>query len=165
MGADGNREKNMHSKLFAASAALLTMATAQVASAQMPTWSAEQTDAWKVVQQSWADDVAQNGKWPANYADPQMVVWSGEFAAPRGKDSAVRWTKFQTTQGKVIQYELSPQSISLSGDTAVVTYALTIVTQRGTDKPDWGKEAIVETLVRTTTGWKFLSSTSFALGK
>ena len=94
-----------------------------------------------------------------------MVVWSSEFAAPRGKDSAVRWTKFQNTQGKVIQYELSPQSISLSGDTAVVTYALTIVSQRGTDKPDWGKEAIVETLVRTTTGWKFLSSTSFALGK
>lgn len=155
----------MNRILFAASAALLAMATAQVASAQMPTWSAEQGEAWKVVQQSWADDVAQNGKWPANYADPQMVVWSGEFAAPRGKDSAVRWTKFQTTQGKVIQYELSPQSISLSGDTAVVTYALTIVTQRGTDKPDWGKEAIVETLVRTTTGWKFLSSTSFALGK
>jgi len=155
----------MNRILFAASAALFVMAAAPVASAQMPTWSAEQTEAWKIVQQSWVDDVAQNGKWPANYADPQMVVWSAEFAAPRGKDSAVRWTKFQTTQGKVIQYELAPQSISLSGDTAVVTYALTIVTQRGTDKPDWGKEGIVETLVRSGTGWKFLSSTSFALGK
>lgn len=155
----------MNRLLFAASAALLTMATAQVASAQMPTWSAEQTEAWKIVQQSWVDDVAQNGKWPANYADPQMVTWSSEFAAPRGKDSTVRWTKFTSTQGKVIQYELSPQSISLSGDTAVVTYALTVVTQRGTDKPDWNKEAIVETLVRSGTGWKFLSSTSFALGK
>ncbi|MBK6411920.1 nuclear transport factor 2 family protein [Sphingopyxis sp.] len=155
----------MHSKLLAASAALFVLAMVPIASAQMPTWSAEQSDAWKVVQQSWVDDVAQNGKWPANYADPQMVVWSSEFAAPRGKDSAVRWTKFQNTQGKVIQYELSPLSISLSGDTAVVTYALTIVSQRGTDKPDWGKEGIVETLVRTTSGWKFLSSTSFALGK
>jgi len=155
----------MHSKLYAASAALFVMAMAPLASAQMPTWSAEQGEAWKIVQQSWVDDVAQNGKWPAEYADPQMVVWSAEFAAPRGKESAVRWTKFQNTQGKVIQYELSPQSISLSGDTAVVTYALTIVSQRGTDKPEWGKEAIVETLVRTATGWKFLSSTSFALGK
>ena len=155
----------MHRKLLAASAALTLLAMAPLASAQMPTWSAEQGEAWKVIQQSWVDDVAQNGKWPANYADPQFVVWSSEFAAPRGKDSAVRWTKFQNGQGKVIQYELSPQSISLSGDTAVVTYALTVVSQRGTDKPDWGKEAIVETLVRTATGWKFLSSTSFALGK
>jgi hypothetical protein len=155
----------MNRMMFAASAALFVMGAAPVASAQMPTWSAEQAEAWKVVQQSWVDDVAQNGKWPANYADPQMVVWSSEFAAPRGKDSAVRWTKFQATQGKVIQYELSPQSISLSGDTAVVTYALTIVNQRGTDKPEWGKEAIVETLVRGDGGWKFLSSTSFALGK
>jgi predicted outer membrane protein len=155
----------MHSKLLAASAALLVVAAAPVANAQMPTWSAEQADAWKVIQQSWVDDVAQNGKWPGEYADPQMVVWSSEYAAPRGKDSAVRWTKFQNSQGKVIQYELSPQSISLSGNTAVVTYALTVVSQRGTEKPDWGKEAIVETLVRSGTGWKFLSSTSFALGK
>jgi len=153
----------MHHKLLAASAALFILTAAPNAGAQMPTWSAEQTEAWRVIQQSWADDVAQNGKWPANYADPQMVVWSAEFAAPRGKDSAVRWTKFGTTQGKVIQYELSPQSISLSGDTAVVTYALTIVTQRGTDKPDWGKEGIAETLVRSGTGWKFLSSVSFSL--
>lgn len=155
----------MNRMMFAASVALFVVAMAPVAQAQMPTWSAEQAAAWKVVEQSWVDDVAQNGKWPTNYADPQMVVWSSEFAAPRGKDSAVRWTKFLNGQSKVIQYELSPQSISLSGNTAVVTYALTIVNQRGTDKPDWGKEAIVETLVRSGTGWKFLSSTSFALGK
>lgn len=155
----------MHGKLLAASAALLLMGAAPAAQAQMPTWSAEQAEVWKVVQQSWVDDVAQNGKWPTDYADPQMVTWSSEFAAPRGKDSTVRWTKFQATQGKVIQYELSPQSISLSGNTAVVTYALTVVSQRGTDKPDWGKEAIVETLVRSGSGWKFLASTSFSLEK
>lgn len=152
-------------KLLAASAALLLVGAAPLAHAQMPTWSAEQGEIWKFVQQSWVDDVAQNGKWPAEYADPQMVTWSAEFAAPRGKDATVRWTKFQNSQGKVLQYELSPQSISLSGNTAVVTYALTIVAQRGTDKPDWGKEAIVETLVRSGGGWKFLASTSFSLEK
>ncbi|WP_432769704.1 MAG: SnoaL-like domain-containing protein [Sphingopyxis sp.] len=155
----------MTRNFFAASAALLLMGAAPLAHAQMPTWSAEQSEVWGFIQQSWKDDVAQNGKWPANYADPQMVVWSSEFAAPRGKDSAVRWTKFLNGQGKVLQYELSPQSISLSGNTAVVTYALTVVNQRGTEKPDWGKEAIVETLVRSEGGWKFLSSTSFGLGK
>lgn len=155
----------MNRKLLAAAAALSLVGIAPSAHAQMPTWSAEQGAVWTYVQQSWKDDVAQNGKWPGEYADPQMVVWSSEFAAPRGKDSAVRWTKFQNGQGKTLQYELSPQSISLSGNTAVVTYAVTLVHQRGTDKPDWDKEAIVETLVRDGSGWKFLSSTSFALGK
>ncbi|MBL0768724.1 hypothetical protein K5P26_13545 [Sphingopyxis sp. XHP0097] len=155
----------MQTKFLTASAALFLMGAAQVAHAQMPTWSAEQAAAWKVIEQSWVDDVAQNGKWPADYADPQMVVWSSEYAGPRGKDSAIRWTKFQNGQGKTLQYELSPQSISLSGNTAVVTYALTIVTQRGTEKPDWSKEAIVETLVRSGSNWKFLSSTSFSLDK
>ena len=155
----------MTRNLLAASAALFVMASAQIAAAQMPTWSPQQAEVWKFVEQSWVDDVAQNGKWPADYADPQMVTWSAEFAAPRGKDATVRWTKFQNSQGKVLQYELAPQTISLSGNTAVVTYALTIVAQRGTEKPDWGKEAIVETLVRSGGGWKFLASTSFSLEK
>lgn len=155
----------MNGKLFAASAALLVMAATPAAHAQMPGWSAPQSEVWQVVQQSWVDDVAQNGKWPGDYADPQMVIWSSEFAAPRGKDAAVRWTKFLDAHGKTLQYELSPQSISLSGDTAVVTYAVTMISQRGTDKPEWDKEAIVETLVRSGGSWKFLASTSFALGK
>lgn len=155
----------MNYPLLAASAALSLMATAQVAQAQLPTWSPEQAAVWKIVDQSWVDDVAQNGKWPTQYADPQMIVWSSEFAAPRGIDSAARWTKFQNGQGKTLQYELSPQSISLSGNTAVVTYAVTMVSQRGTDKPDRSKEAIIETLVKNGSSWKFLASTSFDLGK
>ena len=48
----------MHNRLLAASAALFISSMAPTASAQMPTWSAQQTEAWQVVQQSWADDVA-----------------------------------------------------------------------------------------------------------
>lgn len=84
----------MHRTLMAASAALLFVVPSSPAQTQMPTWSAEQGKVWQVVDQSWVDDVAQNGKWPAAYADPQMVVWSPDFASPRGKDSATRWTKF-----------------------------------------------------------------------
>lgn len=156
----------MHYKFLAASAAAMLFAgTAQVASAQMPTWSPEQAAVWKVVEQSWVDDVAQNGKWPANYADPQMLSWSPDFPSPRGKDSAVRWSKFGNSQSKTLQYEVTPLAIALSGNTAVVSYTAVVVSQRGTDKPERERDAITETLVRSGDTWKFLATTSFGLGK
>lgn len=156
----------MHYKFLTASAAAMLFAgTTQLASAQMPSWTPEQTAVWNVVAQSWVDDVAQNGKWPADYADPQMLSWSADFPSPRGKDSAVRWAKFGNSQNKTLQYEVTPLAIALSGNTAVVSYTAYIVSQRGTDKPENAKEAITETLVRDGKGWKFLSTTGFSLGK
>lgn len=152
-------------KWTAVVAAVLTCASAQVAYAQMPTWSAEQKAVWAVVEASWVDDVAGNGKWPGDYADPQMIAWSAEHPAPRGKDAIAKWARFNESQGKTIQYEITPQAIAISGNTAVATYALAIVRQRGTDKPDQSKEAVVETLVRTGGTWKYLASTGFSLGK
>ena len=47
----------------------------------------------------------------------------------------------------------------------MVNYVAVNVSQRGTDKPDRDANAIIETLVRDGTGWKFLSSSSFSLKK
>lgn len=153
----------MKIKFLAAAAALCLSCFAPMASAQMPTWSAEQQSAWKLVSDSWVDDVAQNGKWPANYADPQFIGWSPDVPSPRGLAASVRWSRFSEKQGKVIHYEITPQAIALSGNTAVVSYTLLIIHQRGTDKPSNDQEAITETLVRSGSSWKYLSSISFPL--
>jgi hypothetical protein len=141
----------------------MTFGAASTAHAQMPTWSAEQQTAWKLVSDSWVDDVAQNGKWPAQYADPQFIGWSPDVPSPRGLAASIRWSRFSETQGKVIHYEITPQAIALSGNTAVVSYTLLIVYQRGTDKPSHDQEAITETLVRSGSSWKYLASVSFPL--
>lgn len=153
----------MKPMIFAASAALCLAFIAPSAHAQMPTWSPEQQGAWKVVADSWVDDVAQNGKWPAEYADPQFIGWSPETPSPRGLAASIRWSRFSETQGKVIHYEITPQAIALSGSTAVVSYTLLIVYQRGTDKPEYDQDAITETLVKSGGSWKYLSSVGFSL--
>lgn len=149
--------------ILAASAALCLSFLSPAANAQMPSWSTEQQSAWKVVSDSWVDDVAQNGKWPANYADPQFIGWSPDVPSPRGLEASIRWSRFSEKQSKVIHYEITPQAIAMSGSTAVVSYTLLIVSQRGTDKPEHNQEAITETLVRSGGSWKYLSSVSFRL--
>lgn len=143
----------------------ISLGFAGAVNAQAPTWSAEQTAVWKVVSQSWADEAAQNGKWPGTYIDDNVISWSQENPMPIYKDSLLKWTRFNETQGKTIHYDISPAAIAIRGDTAVVNYVATNVSQRGTDKPDRDVNAIIETLVRDGTGWKFLSTSSFTLKK
>lgn len=133
--------------------------------AQAPTWNAEQTAVWKVVSQSWADEAAQNGKWPASYVDDNVISWSQENPMPIYKDSLIKWSRFNESQGKTIHYDISPAAIAIKGDTAVVNYVATNVSQRGTDKPDRDVNAIIETLVKDGNSWKFLSTSSFSLKK
>ncbi len=135
------------------------------AEAQAPTWNAEQTAVWKVVSQSWADEAAQNGKWPGSYVDDNVISWSQENPMPSYKDSLIKWSRFNESQYKTIHYDISPAAIAIKGDTAVVNYVAINVSQRGTDKPDRDVNAIIETLVRDGNGWKFLSTSSFNLKK
>jgi hypothetical protein len=133
--------------------------------AQAPSWNAEQTAVWKVVSQSWADEAAQNGKWPASYVDDNVISWSQENPMPSYKDSLIKWSRFNESQYKTIHYDISPAAIAIKGDTAVVNYVAINVSQRGTDKPDRDVNAIIETLVRDGNSWKFLSTSSFSLKK
>ena len=84
---------------------------------------------------------------------------------PIYKDSLVKWSRFNESQSKTVHYDISPAAIAIRGNTAVVNYVAVNVSQRGTDKPDRDANAIIETLVRDGTGWKFLSSSSFSLKK
>ena len=138
---------------------------AATATAQAPTWSAEQMAVWNVVSQSWADEAAQNGKWPGSYVDDNVISWSQENPMPIYKDSLLKWSRFNESQSKTVHYDISPAAIAIRGNTAVVNYVAVNVSQRGTDKPDRDANAIIETLVRDGTGWKFLSSSSFSLKK
>lgn len=138
---------------------------AGTASGQAPTWSAEQTAVWNVVSQSWADEAAQNGKWPGAYVDDHVISWSQENPMPIYKDSLVKWSRFNESQYKTVHYDISPAAIAIRGNTAVVNYVATNVSQRGTEKPDRDVNAIIETLVRDGSSWKFLSSSSWSLKK
>lgn len=147
------------------------MAQAPTASAQAPTWSSEQTAVWSVITRSWTDEVARNGRWPGQYVHQNVVSWGPEWPMPRYRESVERWSRWYDEQGRIVQHEISPAAITMSGNTAVVHYTAVTMRQRalprGETPPAPEREAvgIVETLVREGASWRFLSSTSFPLGR
>ena len=47
-----------------------------VAQAQTPSWTIEQMAVWKVVADSYVDEVAKNGKWPNAYVHDNVVRYT-----------------------------------------------------------------------------------------
>lgn len=140
---------------------LAVLALAFNSHAQQPSWSDAQMDVWKVVQASWVDDVAENGKWPADYVHDKYTTWSADAAGPLYKDAAIKWSRFGDESSTTLIYELSPAAITVEGNTAVVHYSATTVTENY--KSDRNREVIriSETLVKSGNSWKFLAGSSF----
>ena len=126
------------------------------------TWSAEQTALWDYVTQSWEDDVAKNGKWPAEYAHESYVGWGAKDPAPRNREESISWNRVQNEGGSTtIWYKVTPMSIVIEGDTAVVMYYADLLVEDKEKKRKRDATGLVEVFVREGQGWKFLSSTGF----
>lgn len=131
------------------------------ANAQAPSWNNTQKEVWALVEQSWVDDVAENGKWPADYVHENYSAWADDTAAPRGRDSSISWSRFADENGNTLKYELSPEAIAVAGDTAVVHYHVTLVTENHEGKRDNSVGRITEILIRDGRTWKWLGGVSY----
>ena len=131
------------------------------ANAQQPSWNEAQLEIWALIEQSWVDDVARNGKWPADYVHNNYVSWGDNLAAPRYRDSAIAWGKFAGESSNTLMYEISPAAIVVENDTAVVHYYATTVTENSSGQRNRNVSRIMETLIREGRGWKWLASVSY----
>lgn len=131
------------------------------ANAQAPTWNDAQMEVWKLVEQSWVDDAAENGKWPTDYVHDSYVTWGDGDAAPRGKDSAIAWNRFNDESSNTLMYEVSPEAIAVVDGTAVVHYNVTTVTENSEGKRNASVGRITEVLVRVGRSWKFLAGADY----
>jgi len=126
--------------------------------------SEDQQGVWKTVTDSWADETAENGKWPSEYVHEDAHSWGATWPAPRDSDSIASWSRFNDESGGTAKYELFPMTVTVAGDTAVVYYGVVSVRTNYEDKRERSSEGLIETLVRTDAGWKFIGLTSFEMG-
>lgn len=138
-------------------ACALPLGSANVAMAQERSWSAAQSEVWSVVAQSWEDEVARTGKWPADYLHEDALSFSAEWPAPRRAESITGWSRFMSENSATFKYELFPMAISVVGDTAVVHYSYVQVSKLGEAEPKREVGYTNETLVKADGEWKFLS--------
>lgn len=118
-------------------------------------------EVWDIVQQSWVDDVAENGNWPKNYVHENYVSWGANSGGPSYKDSSIKWSRYDDENSDTLIYENSPASITVVGNTAIVNYHSTSVETDSQNERKRSVTRISEVLVKQGEKWMFLSGSTF----
>lgn len=142
-------------------AAIVACLCSVSANAQQPSWNDAQMEVWKLIEQSWVDDVAENGKWPADYVHEYYTSWGDGDAAPSDKDSAIAWSRFGDENNDTLMYEVSPEAITVVGGTAVAHYNVTTVTENSKGERNRSVGRITEVLIRVGGSWKWLAGVDY----
>jgi hypothetical protein len=124
-------------------------------------WSEEQTAVWSVVEQSWVDDAEETGEWPTGYVAEGYTSWGETDALPSNLAQANASVRFGDESTTTRFYQVKPVTISINGDTAVVNYYSTVVSENSEGERERNVSALTETLVRRDGAWRFLGSSGW----
>jgi len=110
----------MKTNLKVAVLAVLLVFAASVSMAQE--WSKEQTEVWKVVQDSWKGWKAKDVNAVAASVHEKYQGWSDNDPLPIGKQSMIEWFNSMKDAMTFNYYNIEPARIVVLNSTAVVDY-------------------------------------------
>jgi hypothetical protein len=147
----------IHVQRLAIVIALASAALLQPAQASAQTWSPQQQEVWTVVQAQWRASMAKDAGWTERFLHRDFRGWGADAPAPRDKESASRWARYEMEGGSTAVQDLTPMAIVVHGNTAVVHYHFS---EAQTDRE--GKHRTVhgrytDTLVKEGNQWRFLA--------
>lgn len=122
--------------------------------------SADQQAVWDVVAASWVAESSEDGAWPGEFVHASAHSWTAEWPGLRDADSIAAWSRFGQERRETLNYELFPHGVVVEGDTAIAFYSFVQVVKTD-DEYERESSGLVETLIRTADGWKFLALTGF----
>lgn len=131
------------------------VAWASVAVAQ--TWTAEQAELWKLEQQQWQMSKDEDLTWIEKMVHPNLSYWDTGAPVPQNVASLTRWNRFNSANGAVLEQEIHPLSMTITGNVAVAQYGYQVV--RENYKKDretvWGH--YTDVLVKEGGRWLFIA--------
>jgi ketosteroid isomerase-like protein len=133
--------------------ALVVLASA--ASAQ--TWSPEQQEIWRFEEQQWNMAKEKDLSWVDTMVHPNLSYWDTDQPGPQNKASLARWSRYGSTSTTVLEQELFPISITITGDIAVVHYNYAVASENYKQERQTVSGRYTDILVKEDGRWLFLS--------
>jgi ketosteroid isomerase-like protein len=133
--------------------ALVVLASA--ASAQ--TWSPEQQEIWRFEEQQWNMAKKKDLSWVDTMVHPNLSYWDTDQPGPQNKASLARWSRYGSTSTTVLEQELFPISITITGNIAVVHYNYAVASENYKQERQTVSGRYTDILVKEDGRWLFLS--------
>ncbi|MEO5898145.1 MAG: nuclear transport factor 2 family protein [Vicinamibacterales bacterium] len=138
------------------SAAALVMLV-MVGGLSAQTWSAEQQEIWKFEEQQWQMAKDKDASWIEKMVHPNLSYWDVDQSSPQTKASLTRWTRYNNSNTTVLEQELYPISITITGNIAVVQYRYSIARENLKKERETFSGRYTDVIVKEGGKWLFLA--------
>ena len=136
----------------------LPLALALVASAaSAQTWSAEQQEIWKLEEQQWKMAAEKDASWIDKMVHPNLSYWDTDDVAPRNKASLARWNRYSSSNSTVLEQELFPISVTITGNVAVAQYRYTAARENYKKEREMVSGRYTDVFMKDGKDWKFIA--------
>jgi hypothetical protein len=135
--------------------AAVLLAFAGVATAQ--NWSAEQKEVWQFEETQWKMAAAKDLSWMDTMVHPNVSYWDADKHLPQNLASMMRWNRYDSANNTVLEQELFPISIVITGNLAVVHYRYTQARENYRKERGMFTGRYTDILLKDGGSWKFIS--------
>lgn len=131
-------------------AALATTVSAQ-------TWTAEQKEVWNLEDQQWKMAKDKDLSWIDKMAHANLSYWDSDQIAPQNKASLTRWNRYSSSNTTVLEQEIFPISMTITGNIAVAQYRYTVARENYKKERETFTGRYTDVLVKEGGRWMFIA--------
>lgn len=121
------------------------------------TWNAEQKEIWNLEELQWKMAAAEDMSWIDTMVHPNLKYWETGDPMPRDRDSLKRWGKYAADNSAVLEQELFPISITVTGNVAVVQYNYQVARENYKKERETVTGNYTDVLVKENGRWLFIT--------
>jgi len=138
-------------------ACAVALAWAGAASAQ--TWTPEQQELWKFEELQWQMSKDKDSSWIEKMVHPNLTYWETAAPVPQNRASLSRWNRYTSAGSTVLEQEIFPISMTITGNIAVAQYRYQIAREDYKKEREtvWGR--YTDVLVKEGGRWLFIAWT------
>lgn len=121
------------------------------------TWTPEQQEIWRFEQQQWDMAKSKDLSWIDTMVHPNISYWDVDRPAPQNRASLMRWSRYSSANSTVLEQELFPISVTITGNLAVVQYRYQLATENYKKERETVTGRYTDVLIREGGRWLFIA--------
>jgi hypothetical protein len=134
---------------------LLSAFLPTVAAAQ--TWTTEQQDIWTLEQQQWQMAKDKDLTWIDKMVHPNLTFWDVDEPGPQNKASLTRWSRYSSSATTVLEQELFPIAVTITGNLAIAQYRYTVIRENYKKEREHVTGRYTDVLLKDGNRWLFIA--------
>jgi hypothetical protein len=136
-----------------ASVALLAFAGGAVAQ----TWTPEQQEIWKLEEQQWQMAKDKDMSWIEKMVHPGLSYWDNGTPVPQNRASLARWNRYTSSNTTVLEQELFPASVTITGNVAVAQYRYQVARENYKKERETVQGHYTDVFIKEGGRWLFIA--------